>query len=822
MITFKCIHCGHQIEASDSVRETAIRCARCGKMLAPKPRSTAASTEIAATPILQSDAKDLDVAPPMAPADVATDQSCDGETLIPKAKKPIDPSFPFLSPAQDPGEIGRLAHYRVIRLIGQGGMGIVFEAFDSELQRPVALKVMRPELAQDAVARQRFLREARAMAAVNSDYVITVHHVGVHNNLPFLATEFLPGEPLDRWLERRGRPKLDEILRLAVEIARGLMAAHERGLIHRDIKPGNIFLERIGNRQTSARRVKILDFGLARITRDRSAITNPGLVMGTPAYMAPEQVEGEAVDARCDLFSLGCLLYEMTTGAQPFTGDNSVAILLAVATKHPRPPRELNPELPPPVAKLILKLLAKNPKDRPESAYEVVETLESIAQKLGISTITPPSGSSPIRDWAETTATGPRRRWVAVGVVLLCSLLLGVLGWQIVSHWQNQRPINASPVQPIAVQGVSDTEIVLGMTGPFTGPARELGRDMKTGITTYFAHANEQGGVAGRKLKLIDLDDGYEPDRALGNIRELYDERKVFAVIGNVGTPTAVKTLPFALDKKMLFFTPLSGANLLRKEPPDRYVFNYRASYEEETAALVKYLLDVRSLRADQVAVFAQNDAYGDDGFAGVGRALHQFSNDHKTILRVRYERNTLHINDAVQTILQHPEVQAVILIAEYKPAAAFIRKVRDAHPGMIFASVSSVGGEALAEGLLEQGPQYAKDVIVTQVVPPVDSGATLVLKYREQLRKHHPSERASFASLEGYIDAAILVEGLKRTGESLNTETLIDALESLQRFDLGTGAPITFGASEHQASHKIWGTILDQDGKFHVLPLPK
>jgi eukaryotic-like serine/threonine-protein kinase len=824
MVTFKCIHCGQQVEASDCVRGAAIRCARCGNILTPNPRSSAPITEIGDVPILQSNS-DEHLAPPNVDlAKVSTDQSCDGETLIPQAKKPVDPSFAFLAPAQEPGELGRLAHYRVVRLFGQGGMGVVFEAFDTDLQRPVVLKVMRPELAQDDVARQRFLREARAMAAVNSDYVITVHQVGMHNNVPFLATEFLPGEPLDRWLERTSRPKIEEILRLGIEIARGLMAAHERGLIHRDIKPANIFLENIGSKEQPAFRVKLLDFGLARITRDRTAITNPGLVMGTPAYMAPEQVEGKAVDARCDLFSLGCLLYEMSTGAQPFTGESSVAVLMAVATKHPRPPRELNPELPPPVAKLILRLLAKNPKDRPASAHEVVETLETIAHKLGVSTITPPSGSNPVHDWTETARAAPRRRFVGVAIVLMCGLLIAgaFAAWLIASRWQDGHPTKAAPVPGAAGQGVSDTKIVFGMTGPFTGPARELGRNMKTGITTYFEYINERGGVAGRKLKLIDLDDGYDPDRALANMRELDEEHKVFAVIGNVGTATAVKTLPYALDKKMLFFTPLCGANFLRKDPPDRYVFNYRASYEEETAALVKYLLDIRSLRAEQIAVFAQNDAFGDDGYAGVTRALHANSHDHKSILRVGYPRNTLHVNDAVQKILQHAEIRAIVMIAGYKPAAAFLRKVKDARPGMIFASVSSVGSEAFAEALLdvEQGEQYAKGVIATEVVPPVDSGATLVIKYREQLRKYFPSERPSFTSLEGYIDAALLVEALKRTGANLTTETLIDALESLRNFDLGTGAPITLGASEHQASHKVWGTILDQNGHFELLPL--
>jgi ABC-type branched-subunit amino acid transport system substrate-binding protein len=356
------------------------------------------------------------------------------------------------------------------------------------------------------------------------------------------------------------------------------------------------------------------------------------------------------------------------------------------------------------------------------------------------------------------------------------------------------------------------------MTGPFTGPARELGREMKVGINTYFHHINEHGGVAGRKLHLIDLDDGYEPDRALANMRELHEQRKVFAIIGNVGTPTTEKALPYVRAKKLLFFGAFTGANLLRRDPPDRYVFNCRASYEEETAAIVKYFVEVRQILPAQIAVFAQKDAYGDDAFAGVVKRLQQYGRDPKDILRVGYDRNTLLVNDAVQTILLHPEVRAIVMVPTYKPAAAFVRKVKDARPEMLFASVSFVGSEALAEALVERGPQYADGVMVAQVVPPIDSGSTLVTRYRELLKKHHPSAQPSATSLEGYITAAVFVEGVRKAGPRLTTEGLIDALESIRNLDLGTGAPISFGPSEHQASHKVWGIQLDKEGRFTLL----
>ena len=696
---------------------------------------------------------------------------------------------------------------------------------------------MKPELAQDDVARQRFLREARAMASLKSDYVVTVHQVGQHNHVPFLAAEFLSGEPLDHWLQRRGRPSVQELLRLSIEIGRGLTAAHEIGLIHRDIKPANIFLESRGasdqdhsvaanapsstpRKSAGVVRAKILDFGLAWINGDRSRLTNTGLVMGTPGgkQVALEQVEGRPVEQQGgDLFSLGCVMYEMKPPrAQPFTGETSLAILMAVATKHPRPPREVNPELPPPLAKLILQLLAKDPLDRPglraASGRRDARSHRRQTRRLDPD---PDLRQQPPCEIRIYRFGSPLHHRLGLSLALIFTGVL--IGCLIVAFLYNRRPYTPSLPQQ-GVQGVSDTEILFGMTGPFNGPVRELGREMKIGINTCFEHVNDRGGVAGRKLRLFDLDDGYEPERALANMRELYEQHKVFAFVGNIYAGTAVKPLPYALDKKALFFGALTGASLLRHDLPNHHVFNFRASLAEETAAIVKHLVEVRKVRSEQVAVFAQNDAFGDDGFRGAAKMLNHYG--HKETLRVGYDRNTLKINDAVTKILEHPDLRAVVMVATYKPAAAFIKTVKDAHPQMIYASVAFVDSDALAEGLMERGPEYADGVIVTQVVPPVDSGATLVLKYRELLKKYYPSARPNSTSLEGYIDAAILVEGLKRSGKDLTTETLIDALESIHDFDLGSGAPITFGPSQHQASHRVWGTVLDRDGFFHDLEM--
>jgi serine/threonine protein kinase len=284
--------------------------------------------------------------------------------------------FYFLDPPQDGDELGWLAHYRILKLIGQGGMGIVFLAEDPRLHRHVALKVMRPELAEDSTSRQRFLREARATASLRNEHIVTIFEIGQANDVPFLATELLQGMPLDEWLRRGNRASPSEILRMAVQIARGLAAAHKSDLIHRDIKPANIWIEVPGNG------IKILDFGLARLSNSNADLTMLGTVLGTLGYMAPEQALGEVVDVRSDLFSFGCVLYEIACGIMPFDGTSAIEAMKATIEKDPTPLHEENPALPSSFCDLITTLLAKDPRHRPASAAIVVETLESIINIL--------------------------------------------------------------------------------------------------------------------------------------------------------------------------------------------------------------------------------------------------------------------------------------------------------------------------------------------------------------------------------------------------------------------------------------------------------
>src|SRR5215470_16166372 len=272
-------------------------------------------------------------------------------------------------------------------------------------------------------------------------------------------------------------------------------------------------------------------------------------------------------------------------------------------------------------------------------------------------------------------------------------------------------------------RGVTDTEIRFGISAPFSGPSKELGRQMKLGIETAFNMVNDAGGIHGRQVKLVAADDGYEPNRTGETMRQLYEKDQVFGIIGNVGTPTATVALPYALNKRMLFFGAFTGAGLLRRDPPDRYVFNYRASYAEETDATVRYLVKMRRIKPEQIAVFAQQDSYGDAGFAGVAKAIRALTGGNAAnILRVGYQRNTVDVTAAVEQLrTSKVPIKAVIMVPTYRAAAKFIEKTKDLFPGLIYTNVSFVGSSALAEELRLLGPRYAEGVIVTQVVPAIE-----------------------------------------------------------------------------------------------------
>lgn len=369
----------------------------------------------------------LDAAPAVL---LDTDRSKLGSWTPPReADFTPEESLRFLAPPQQPGTLGRIHHYDVLELVGRGGMGLVLKAFDTRLQRLVAIKVMAPSLAISANARKRFVREAQAGAAVNHRHVVTLHAVEAAHNPPYLVMEFVAGRSLEDKVRQEGPPDANEIVRLGREIAEGLAAAHACGLIHRDIKPANILLEVVGHvsnvpgggtlETCPPERVKITDFGLARVAND-ARLTQSGVVAGTPRYMSPEQALGQPLDARSDLFSLGGVLYFLCTAQPPFRAGNTLAVLSQVIRDEPQPIRELNPAVPQWLCDVVAKLQAKDAPQRIQTAQEVVERLA--AGGAGV-----PAGGAESPDPHDR---GRRSRvWLAVigvalGVLSLAAVLL--------------------------------------------------------------------------------------------------------------------------------------------------------------------------------------------------------------------------------------------------------------------------------------------------------------------------------------------------------------------------------------------------------------
>lgn len=321
----------------------------------------------------------------------------------------------LLGPTDDPHKLGRIGTYEVIGVIGRGGMGVVFKAFDAALNRFVAIKMLLPHLAVSGAARKRFAREGQAAAAVIDDNVLPIYSVAEWQDVPYLVTQYCRGTTLQKRVQDQGPLELKEILRIGMQTARGLAAAHAQGLVHRDVKPSNILLD------GTVERALLTDFGLARAVDDAS-ITRTGVIAGTPQYMSPEQARGGSVDARSDLFGLGCVLYTMCTGRPPFRAENSYAVLRLITDAEPRPIREINPEIPEWLCRLIHRLMAKSPNDRFSSAAEVATLLEQCLAHVQQPLV------APVPDQLQIKKTASRRLRIGRPMVAIGALVIGLLG----------------------------------------------------------------------------------------------------------------------------------------------------------------------------------------------------------------------------------------------------------------------------------------------------------------------------------------------------------------------------------------------------------
>lgn len=394
-----------------------------------------------------------------------------------------------------------------------------------------------------------------------------------------------------------------------------------------------------------------------------------------------------------------------------------------------------------------------------------------------------------------------REAFKFVAWAVLCFVLLGC------------EPEERSAAQQEVVPGVSSTEITLGSSLALEGHASYLGIQTLRGALSYLRNVNALGGVHGRLIALEAIDDGYDPTRCLANTHQLVSSGNIFALFGFVGTPTTARVLPLIEDARIPLVGAFTGANALR-EPFNRYVFNIRASYYQETKAAVNLL--VSNLKYKRIAVFYQYDAYGFDGLMGTELALREVGL--APVARGSYVRGGVDIDEALQRIVG-AQPDAVVLVGTYEPCAEFIKQADALGLDAAFFNLSFVGAEELARRL----PDNIKgDVFVSQVVPPpaaprVHELMGIAEDYARHLREYYPEDVPNAVGLEGYLNARILVEGLRRAGRNLTRESFMDALESMDVFPLGGDASIAFSPKDHQGLDMVYYTVLD-DGEFKLI----
>ena len=360
----------------------------------------------------------------------------------------------------------------------------------------------------------------------------------------------------------------------------------------------------------------------------------------------------------------------------------------------------------------------------------------------------------------------------------------------------------ASPLR--AEDGVSDKEIKIGMANALSGPAAGLGSQLKIGAEAYFAKVNAAGGIKGRKIALISLDDGYEPAKSVAATKTLIEEHKVFVLFGYVGTPTSAAVMPLASRANVPYLFPFTGAELLRN-PVSPLVFNVRASYFDETEAMVEFV--VRDLGLKKIALFIQDDAFGEAGKAGVMRALG--SRGLKLAEEARFARNTVEVDGGLSKI-EAAQPDAVVFVGTYKPLSAIVKKAKAKGIKCVFLTVSFVG----TSDFIEEAGADGSGVYITQVVPsPDDASMPLVKQYQQAMK----GSKLNYTSLEGYIDAVVLVEALKKAPAVPTRASLVSTLETLKG-DFG-GFKVDFSAARHQGSERVFLTRV-KDGK--AVPVKK
>lgn len=521
-------------------------------------------------------AKDTD----QGPTDPAKPPPADGITKVNDVPTrdtlptPHSPAYTYLEAPEAPGELGRLSGYRVLRVLGQGGMGVVFEAEDPVLGRLVAVKVP-TALATDESYRKRFLREARIAATLSSDHIATVYQAGQQHGVPFLVMELLRGETLEKCLKRQKTLPASEALRIAREIALGLREAHVHGLVHRDIKPANVWLEQREGRPGPPR-VKILDFGVAREAKPEQGITGAGQIVGSLGYMAPEQVFADELDGRTDLFALGCVLYEMLIGDLPFQGADTVASLKAVVYHTPKPVAETAPHLPASVCRLLDDLLQKDRAARPASAETVIERIAEIEREQGRHTVAQPVLPRPTESSGHWKPRGSLGMIFGAGTIVL-AVIVGIV---VLARTFTEPKPSGDPIK-------------IGVLHSLTGTLAVTEKPVAEATLMAIAEINEAGGVMGRLLEPILVDGGSTEEGFARGAEKLLAEDGVAAIFGCWTSSTRKRVEAICAQHDSLLVYPVNYEGL----EDSRYVIYVGGGPNQQLIPALSWAIGERNRR---------------------------------------------------------------------------------------------------------------------------------------------------------------------------------------------------------------------------------
>lgn len=389
-------------------------------------------------------------------------------------------------------------------------------------------------------------------------------------------------------------------------------------------------------------------------------------------------------------------------------------------------------------------------------------------------------------------------------LLIACLFMLSQFTWarSECSATQNQEP-------------ESNTEVLkLGMSTALSGPAQYIGQSMRDGMIAWFKKVNCAGGLNGYAIELIVRDDGYQPQSARKNMQKLIQDDEVLAVVGNVGTPTAALAAPFAEQNETPFFAPYTGAGMLRKSRPESFIFNFRASYQQEMDTIIDYIIK-SGIKPGRIAFFLQDDAYGAAGLLAATNVLkHKGYKYIEELVVTRYPRNSLKVEDAILEMLDMPRApKAVIIVGAYAASAKFINYSHNLFPDTLYFNLSFTGASALGDSL----DIASNRVFVSQVVPYLGNGLALSHEFRQDMKTFVVNGQSNEISFEGYIAAKLFTESVRKVDGSFTRQAIRDALENTPELDIGFGVPLRFSADDHQASNKVWLLQYEQDKGFTI-----